>query len=492
MAKGTKKQDGSLPNGGLLPESNDTTVGLKQNLGLLSGTAMIVGTMIGSGIFISPKGVLEGTGSVALSLIIWTMCGLLATMGALSYAELGTAIPESGGEHAYLMYTYRPMSKTLGQIPAFLYIWVGIFIIRPTMFAVISLALGTYVVKPFFPMCEYPDLAVKIVTIVAMLIITFINAFSVKIATMVQNFFTFAKLIAIAMIIIGGIIKIAMGNIDYIGEGFEDTRQDPSLIAIAFYNGLWSFDGWNNLNFVTEELKRPEKNLPRSIMIGIPLVTVCYVLTNIGYFSVMSKEEILLSHAVAVTWGDRVLGVMSWSIPVFVAMSCFGAANGILFSTARLCYTASRAGHLPQILSYIHIRRLTPVPSILFTALVSIILIIPGDIDTLIDFYSFCAWIVYGGTVATLLVLRRTKRDIERPYKVPIFIPILVVIISCYLVISPIIQSPRIQFLYAFLFILSGLFVYVPVIHYKKHPPFMGKLTLMLQKLLEVVPSKKD
>lgn len=471
--------------------SNSSAVRLEKSVGLVSGTAMIVGTMIGSGIFVSPKGVLEGTGSVALCLIIWGLCGVLCTLGALCYAELGTTIPLSGGEHSYFMFTYARQNRGLGRVPAFLFDWVALFIIRPTMFAGVSLSLGTYAVKPFYTGCDPPEIAVKLVTAIFMLILVVINCSSTKLATWIQTICTAGKLVAIAVISFGGLYKIATGSTEYISTGFDDTPSDFSLIAIAFYNGLWAFDGWNNLNFVTEELKNAKRNLPLSIIIGIPLTTVCYILVNVGYFSVMSKAEILESHAVAVTWGDYVLGqYMSWIIPVFVIISCFGSANGCLFATGRLCYVAAREGHFPKVLSYIQVSRHTPFPSVIFTAIIGMILIIPGDLSTLIDFFSFSAWIVYGGTTLTLLILRKTDPDRPRPYKVPIFVPVIVFLVSLYLTIAPIIQSPRMQFFYAFLFILSGLIVYVPFIYNNIKVPFVDYFSKVLQKLFLIAPTE--
>ncbi|XP_061198388.1 b(0,+)-type amino acid transporter 1-like isoform X1 [Saccostrea echinata] len=465
---------------------------LDQHVGLLSGVFLIMGTMIGSGIFISPKGVLEGTGSVGMGLITWMACGLVVTLAALCYAELGTMIPKSGGEHSYLMYTFGKMDKCLGPIPAFLYDWVGLFIIRPTMFAIMTLSLGTYAIKPFFLDCKPPDSAVKAVSLAAILIIAFINGYSVKMATYIQNICTVVKLIAISVLTVGGMIKIIQGNREYIQDGFEDTESDVSLIAIAFYNGLWAFDGWNNLNFVTEELKNPGRNLPISIMIGIPLTTVCYILANIGYLGVMSKEEIIVSHAVAVTWGRYMLGNGAFIMPIFVSISCFGAANGCLFASGRLCFAAAREGHFPQVFSYISINRKTPLPSIILTAFIGACLIIPGDLSTLIDFFSFSAWISYGFTVLSLLVLRRTEPKTERPYRVPTIIAVFVVLTSFYLVMGPIIRSPRVEFLYAALFIASGIFLYFPFVYNKSSPscvqPIVDWVTAKIQKIFLVVP----
>ncbi|CAG5121847.1 unnamed protein product, partial [Candidula unifasciata] len=486
-----------------LEEDNPGAVGLKRDVGLFSGIALIIGTMIGSGIFISPKGMIEGCGSVGLTLILWCLCGLLTTMGALVYAELGTMVPESGGEHAYLMYTFNKNrdrrniykgsscrgSRSFSRVPAFLYDWVALFIIRPTMFAIMAMALGTYAVKPFYPDCDPPAIVVKLVTAVAMCIIAFINSYSVKAATMVQNVTTFTKLIALAIISIGGIVMLFKGNTEHVSEGFQDTNNDPQKVAIAFYNGLWAFDGWNSLNFITEELKNPTQNLPRAIMIGIPLTTVCYVLANIGYLAVMSKEEIMISHAVAVTWGDRMLGVMSWLIPCFVVASTFGSSNGCLFSSGRLSFSAGRDGHFPKFLSFLQIDRNTPMPAVLFTLSLSLCLIIPGDLSTLIDFFSFASWLFYGITTAALLVLRVTEPNTHRPYKVPLFIPIVVLLASIYLVIAPILQNPGVQFVYAVIFISCGFVVYVPFIYMGIHFKFMDTVTIIIQKLLRVAPT---
>ncbi|XP_035829641.1 b(0,+)-type amino acid transporter 1-like [Aplysia californica] len=315
-----------------------------------------------------------------------------------------------------------------------------------------------------------------------------VNCHSVALATRVQNFFTVAKLLAVLVIVVGGFYMMAKGHTEHIREGFDDTSRNPSTIALAFYDGLWAYDGWNNLNYATEELKNPYVNLPRAIMLGIPLVTVCYLLTNLSYLAVMSKEEIMLSHAVAVTWGDRMLGVMSWLIPVFVVASTFGSSNGCLFSSGRLTFSAGRDGHFPQFLSFLQIDRNTPMPAVYFTMAVSMCLIIPGDLSTLIDFFSFASWLFYGLTTTALLILRVTEPNMERPYKVPLPVPILVLVASIYLVVAPIIQNPGVQFVYAVIFILVGLVVYVPVVYLGVQLDFMVTVTKWLQKLMKIAP----
>ena len=416
---------------------------------------------------------------------------MFCVLGALSYAELGTMITKSGAEYAYLKDAFGPLHKTLGPIPAFLFAWTSVLILKPALFGVVAMSFGLYAVEPFYP-CGPSDLSVKLVSILCLLLISFINCYSVKLATKVQNFFTVTKLIAIAIITVGGAVMISKGETEYLESGFEGSQTSPSIIALAFYDGLWAYDGWNNLNYVTEELKNPYTNLPRAIMIGIPLVTVCYILTNISYLTVMSPAELLSATAVATTWGERVLGVSAFIIPISVVFSTFGAANGSCFTGGRVMYVAAREGHLPEFLSYVHTKQFTPLPSLVVSTILACLMVLMGDIFALIDFFSFAAWMFYGGTMAALIVMRYTQKDAYRPYKVPIIVPILVLLFSCYLVIAPIVQNPRIEFLYASLFMFSGLVFYVPFVVYKKEFFFMRRVTYFFQMVFCVAPSRYE
>lgn len=291
-------EDGGGGSGGLEgtdAETNDA-VHLKRRVGLVSGVALIVGTMIGSGIFVSPSGLLLRTGSVGVSFVVWTACGLLSLCGALAYAELGTMNTSSGAEYAYFM-------DAFGAPPAFLFSWVSTLVLKPSQMAIICLSFAQYTVEAFTVDCEPPDQVVKIVALLAIVLILLINCYSVNLATGVQNAFTAAKLMAILVVIVGGSYKLIQGNTQHLQTAFDTidgTTINIGRLATAFYTGLWAYDGWNNLNYVTEEIKNPSKNLPRSIMIGIPLVTLCYALINVSYLAVMSPSEMIESEAVAV------------------------------------------------------------------------------------------------------------------------------------------------------------------------------------------------
>ncbi|MED6281286.1 b(0,+)-type amino acid transporter 1, partial [Characodon lateralis] len=249
----------------------------------------------------------------------------------------------------------------------------------------------------------------------------------------------------------------------------------------------------NQLNFITEELKNPYRNLPLAIIIGIPLVTVCYVLVNIAYFTVMTPSELLSSPAVAVTFGDKVLYPVAWLVPLFVAFSTFGSANGSCFTAGRLSYVAGREGHMVKILSYISLKRYTPMPALLFNGILAIFYIMPSDINTLINYFSFAQWAFYGLTALSLIVMRFTRKEFDRPVKVPVFIAGIVALVSIYLVLAPIIDKPEWEYLYCAIFIFGGLILYFPLVYWKAKwaRKIMRPITMHLQLLMEVVPPEK-
>ncbi|XP_069829229.1 b(0,+)-type amino acid transporter 1-like isoform X2 [Dendropsophus ebraccatus] len=467
-------------------EDNDAgKIHLKRELGLTSAVSMIAGTMIGSGIFMSPQWVLYYMGSPGASLCIWAACGLLAMLGSLCYAELGTVIKESGGEYIYIL-------RNVGSLPAFLLAYTSVTVVRPASIAAVSISFAEYVVTAFFPDCPSPEVVIKFTAAACVLVLGIINCLNVRLSMSVMNLFTAAKLIVLVVIIVGGIVLLAQGNTQVLQNGFENTAVGFGPVGVAFYQGLWSYDGWNNLNYITEELKNPEVNLPRALMIAIPLVTCIYLLANVSYFAAMTPQELLTSDAVAISWGFKVLGTWTWIITLGVALSTFGAANGSLFSGGRVCYVAAREGHLPDALSMIHVKRLTPSPALLFTCIIAVIMIIPGDFSSIVNYLSFTIWVFYGLTIFGLICMKIKKPDIPRPYKVPIIIPVIVLIASVYLVLAPVIDTPRMEYLYVALFFLSGVIVYIPVIHYKWSPGWFHSITLHLQLLLQVAPADKN
>ncbi|KAL2094052.1 hypothetical protein ACEWY4_011364 [Coilia grayii] len=458
---------------------------LRCEVGLLGGISLIAGTMIGSGIFMSPQLVLINIGSPGASLVIWACCGLLAMLASLSYAELGTTIRESGGEYIYIL-------RTAGQPIAFLFIFTSVAVVRPASLAGVSLSFAINVVAPFYQDCPPPDNVVKCVAAAGIVLLAVVNCLNVRSSMNIMVFFMAAKVLSLAIIVIGGVVQLVNGNTVNLENSFKGTNVNVSSIGLAFFQCLWSYDGWNNLNYVTEELKKPQVNLPRAVMIAIPLVTMLYLLVNVSYFASLTPREMMSSSAVAVTWGNKVLGGWGWLMSLAAALSAFGSLNGTFFSGGRVCFVAAREGHMPDILAMAHVNRFTPSPALIFTSAISFIVLIPGDFQSIVNFFSFTAWFFYAITLCGLLYLKIRRPDLPRAYQVPIVIPILVLLAAVFLVLAPIVDDPQIEYLYVTLFILSGVIIYVPFIHFKLFPGLLDRITVFAQLFLEVAPADKN
>ncbi|KAI8125124.1 hypothetical protein FF38_12512 [Lucilia cuprina] len=441
---------------------------LKRKLTLMNGVAIIVGTIIGSGIFIAPTGVFQNTESVGSSLLIWAACGILSTIGALCYAELGTSITRSGGDYAYLLVAFGPLV-------GFLRLWIALLIIRPTTQTIVALTFAQYAAKPFFEDCNPPDNAVKLLAAVCLCFLTAINCLSVKWSMKVQDIFTAGKLLALVMIILAGIYQMCLGHTENF-ENIWEGKYGIENIGFAFYSGLFAFGGWNYLNFVTEELQDPYKNLPRAIWIAMPLVTGIYVLVNLAYFVVVSKTEMLSSLAVAVTFGNRMFGSLAFMVPIFVALSTFGGVNGVLFTSARLFATGAQEGHLPKFFQLFHVKQQTPIPSLIFSCLMSILMLLSADVYALINYFSSILWLSVVASIAGMLWLRKTRPDIPRPIRVHTALPIIFIICCIVLVLMPSLTQPM-NLLVGIAITLAGVPFYYLCIAWKDKPKYYGRIS---------------
>ncbi|KAH9529562.1 Y+L amino acid transporter 2 [Dermatophagoides farinae] len=426
-------------------KSPQQQVALKKQLGLINGVAIIVGIIVGSGIFVSPRGVLQEAGSVGFSLVVWVLCGLLSTIGAVCYAELGTSIPKSGGDYAYIR-------EAFGPLPSFLFLWVALLIINPCSNAIAAMTFANYILQSIYPVCAPPPNAVRLIAASVIILLTFVNCYNVKWATRVQNSFTFAKVLALIIIIVCGIIQLVKGN-------------DRNLAYPASFEGTTT----------SPELKSPFKNLPRAIYISLPLVTIIYLLANISYFTVLTPHELLTSNAVAVTFGDRVLGSFSWIMPFSVAMSTFGGLNGGIFASSRLFFVGARYGHLPKSLAMINLKYYTPIPSLIFLGFLSLLYLTTTQVYTLINYTAFIESLAVAASVGALLWLRWKRPHMERPIKVNILLPILFFITCLFLVVLPFYVSPYETGIGA-LITLSGIPIYLVTIAWKNKPKMYQRL----------------
>ncbi|XP_055708333.1 large neutral amino acids transporter small subunit 1 [Phlebotomus papatasi] len=451
---------------------------IERKITLVSGVAIIVGTIIGSGIFISPTGVFIYAESIGVSLLIWALSGLVSALGALCYAELGTLITRSGGDYAYLLVAFGPLA-------AFLCLWITLVIGRPTILAISAITFSTYAIKPFFPDCEPPDDAVRLLAAICLCFITAVNCISVNWALRVQNIFTAAKLLALAVIIAFGaysMVTDGMGNFEEMWVGSYSVKS----LSLAAYSGLYSFGGWNILNMVTEELQDPYRNLPRAIWIAVPIVTIVYVLVNVAYFAVLSKHEILSSLATAVLFGNKMFSSVAWIIPIFVALSTFGSINGVILTSARLYAIGAEEHHLPSIFALVHIHKKSPVPSLIISCILALVMLFWRDIFFLINISSNAYWLCITACIVALFWLRHSQPSMHRPIRVNMVIPTIFFIFCCFLVFIPLITEFW-DFLLSIALILTGIPIYYLCIYWQQKPQCLNKVNKIVEKVSQIL-----
>ncbi|XP_033989443.1 cystine/glutamate transporter [Trematomus bernacchii] len=464
-------------------KTEEEVVHLRREIGLLPAVCFIIGTVVGSGIFIAPKGVLINSGSVGLSLLVWALCGVLSLFGALCYAELGTSFTKSGGHYTYLL-------ETLGPLPAFLRLWVEFFLIRPSVASYVSLAFGRYVVEPFYAPCDAPTVLIKLVSILGLTFVVAVNCWSVTMASHTQVTLTFIKMFTLVLIIVPGFIALAKGKTENFQNGFEVESITLDRLPLAFYNGLYAYGGWFYLNFVTEEVINPNRNIPLAIICSMVMVTVCYVLVNVAYYTMMTPAELLLSEAVAVTFANRALQGMASVIPFLVALSCLGALNGGFFGAPRMLFVGAREGHWPPIFSMIHIRRHTPLPAVLLLyPMVVVVMLMTGEIYQLINFASFSRWFFIALATLGMLIHRYRFPLHPRPFKVPLVIAVTFTVV-CFFIVGLSLYSDPWNTGISCALTLTGVPVYYLTVYRYRLPHswrrFFDYLSKQLQILLEV------
>ena len=418
---------------------------LKRDLGLWGAVAIVVGTVIGSGIFLVPKAMVLKVGSPEMVFAVFVFGGLLSLAGALTYAELAAAMPEAGGEYVYLREAYGPLW-------AFMYGWTQMWVAKSGSIATLATAFFYYLTN-FFPqldnvIAQLPfGLELRQGQILAMAVIAFlafVNYFGVKIGGEVQVIVTIVKVALLALIIVVGLTA---------GQG-TTANFHTSIPAIGGVSGffaalvaaLWAYDGWNNVSMVSSEIRNPQRNLPLALIGGSLAVMAIYLLANLAYFYVLPAAAVAGSDRVAAEMMRRIWGAAGANAVSIAAMiSIFAALNGSILTGARVPYAMARDGLFFKSIGIVNPKYFTPSRSILALSAWSMLLVLSGRYDQLFTYVIFASWILYGMATASVLVLRRNRPDMERPYRTlgyPI-VPVLFVLVAVLLIFNTLRESPR-------------------------------------------------
>ena len=402
---------------------------LVRGLGGWAAAAIVVGTMIGTGIFIVPADMARSAGSVALVLAVWLVGGALSLFGALSYAELGAAIPEAGGEYAYMRRAYSPAW-------GFLFGWMHSVIGRPTSIATIAAGLLRFVAflapavaAPIFawhftlPFKAEPYVFVftwaQPLAVVAILLVTFINYLGVRLGGRVQVALTIIKIAAVVAVVV---LAFALGRGS--ATSFQSALHASGGAATAggfltaLVGALWAYDGWSNVNLVGSEVINPQKNIPRALLGGVATVGFLYVVITLACFYVLPFAAVAASSHVASDVVERLAGhsAAAW-LTVAMVVCALGTLNSSILSGARVDYAMARDGLFFRVARGIHPRFRTPGGALTFQGCLAGLLALTGTFEELYSLFIFAAWIFYALATASVYWLRRKEPDLPRPYR---------------------------------------------------------------------------
>jgi len=409
---------------------------LERVLSLLDATMINVGGIIGSGIFMVPATVAFFTGSSSLFFLVWILGGIVSLFGALSVAELGAAMPQAGGQYVYLNEAYGPLW-------GYLYGWSAVAVINTASIAAVGVAFSEYL-GFFFPIS---DASIKGIAVGTIVLLTIINIVDVKSGARFQNLFTLSKLGAIFGIILLGLVMEG-GTNQNLSPIFSDKPFIGLIgpLGLAMVSVLWTFDGWIFITYVAGEVKNPGRNIPLSLIFCMLIVVSVYLLLNyvllfILGFTGMNGSELVVSDAASVFLGNKGAAVVT----LIILISLIGANNGFVLSSARINYAMARDKLFFNQAAQIHSRFKSPANALIIQCVWACLLTFTGTFNQLITYIIFTSWIFYGMSAGAVIILRKKKPDMDRPYKTPAYpwIPIIFIFFAIFLTINTIMEAPR-------------------------------------------------
>jgi len=430
----------------------DSTQNEPRTLGLAAAISMVIGTVIGSGIFLVTAPMMRAVGSPFMVLAVWIFGGVLTLFGALSYAELSAAMPRSGADYVYLNAAYGPLW-------GFIYGWTVTWVIKPGSIAALASAAYRYLAE-FFPELNIVVLSVALPIgpgggpleiqqgqlLAAGLIVLFttVNILGTRLGGGLQVVGSGLKVALIAGIIMGG-LGSSHGTTANLRSAIPAQPGGISGFFMALVAALWAYDGWTNASMIGSDIRNPKKNLPRALIWGTVAVIGIYGLTNLAYLYVLDAQQVSASPRVAADMMRRVAGPSGAALVSIAAIvSIIAGLNGVILSGSRVPYVMARDGYFFERVGRIS-RYHTPAASLALQGGWSILLLASGRFEDLIKMVIFTEWILYGMTTAGVLVLRNKRPEMPRPYRVwgyPVT-PLLFIAVSMALLFETLRESPR-------------------------------------------------
>ncbi len=407
-----------------------STDDLPRRLNLLDAISIVVGIVIGGGIFVVPNLVARSLPSTRMILIAWVFAGVVSFFGALACAELGAAIPSTGGQYVFLRESYGPFA-------GFLCGWTMFVVARTAQVAWLAMTLSLYV-SYFVPFTPW---LIKLTALAALAIFTTINYRGAQAGALVQRIFTLAKVAGLLLIIGAAFLAKAHPAAPEPVHGTFGIAQ----FGVAMIACLLAYDGWVQVSFVAGEIQRPQKNILFALAFGVAICIGIYVFANLAYLRVLTIPQIAASDHVGATAAEQAIGPAGGKfVSVIILLSVIGTLNGCFLTSPRIYFAQARDGLFFRKFGEIHLRFGTPSFSIAAQGVWAAVLILSGSYESLAEYAMFATWLFYGLMVAGVLVLRRNQPDLPRPYRMwgyP-FTPLLFLAVTACFLINTLITRP--------------------------------------------------
>lgn len=425
---------------------------LPSTIGFFSAFLLLVGSVIGSGVFLVASDIAQSLASPAQAVGVWVIAGLISLAGALIFAELGALYPFAGGQYVFLQKAYHP-------IVSFFFGWTLVLVIQTGSIAAVAVGFARFLSH----FVEMNSDGIKMTASTLIVALTVFNFMGVKRGLWLLDSVTSLKIIALVGLGAVCLFMVHRTGVSFPKPAVEATASfHPEAYGVALIAAFWSYDGWANLSFVASEVKTPERNLPLASFLGIACVTALYALVNWGYYRVLSVDEIARSSFVAGDAANRVLGdAGSRWLTFFVIISALGCVNAQILSGARVLYAMGADRSLPAFIARVGRKSQSPNVALALQGLWTLVLVWSGSYDQLFTYVIFAAFLFYGLTAYAVIRLRTIEAQTIRSYRVPFYpvLPLAYVAFTGWFMVNSMISKPK-ESLAGVAILISGLPVY--------------------------------